>query len=353
MSTTLKEISSLEIDCHREELYQISSEIWHNPELAYEEHRAHSILTSYLEKKGFIVVRAYAGVSTAFRATFGRGQPNVCVLCEYDALPGIGHACGHNLIAEAGVAAGLGVQAVLEKSGDMSGTITILGSPAEEQYGGKVDIIKFGGFKDIDVAMMYHPSPYSVLKPVFVACGEWRVLFTGKAAHASAFPWEGVNALDAAVMAYNSISVFRQQMKPNHSIHGIIETGGNIMADTIPEKSEMLYFIRGPTITDTNTLMKKCRSCFEAAAQATGCTVEIQPIGHVYYDLLSNDALAELYMKNAQSLGLSLKEVIPEVGSTDMGNVSYEVPSIHPMLKIGNGEVYHTRDFTGMALATY
>lgn len=346
-SQAMKEVASLEIDSYKEELYQISSEIWHNPELAHKEHKAHSILTSYLEEKGFIVDRAYTGIPTAFRAVFGRGKPNVCVLCEYDALPGIGHACGHNLIAEAGIAAGLGLRAMLEKSGDTNGTVTILGSPAEEEFGGKVDLINNGAFKNIDVAMMYHPSPYSVLKPTFVAVAEWRVVFTGKAVHAAAFPWEGANALDAAVMAYTSISVFRQQMKPMHSIHGIIETGGTIVTNTIPEKSEMHYYIRGPTIADTDVLMKKCRNSFEAAAQATGCTVEIHPYGHVYSDLQSNNTLAELYMKNAQNLGLSLEEEIPEVGSTDMGNVSYNVPSIHPMLKIGTGEVYHTRDFTG------
>ena len=347
---SLKEVSSLAIDSHSEELCHLGSEIWHNPELGLEEHKAHSILTSYLEEKGFMVDRAYTGVATAFRATYGRGRPNVCVICEYDALPGIGHACGHNLIAEAGVAAGLGIQAVLKRCGDRSGTVTILGSPAEEIHGGKVDLINNGAFKDVDIAMMYHPAPYSVLKPVFVACAEWRVLYTGKAAHAAAFPWEGANAQDAAVMAYNFVSAFRQQMKPNHSIHGIIETGDSVTTNTIPEKSGLFYYIRGPTIADTNALLKKCKDCFEAAAQATGCTVEIQPVGNVFTDLQSNDALAGLFLKNAQSLGLSLEEVVHEVGSTDMGNVSYEVPSIHPMLKIGKGEVYHTKDFTGTQL---
>lgn len=349
-TSTLKELSSLEIDFHREELYQISSEIWHNPELAYKEHKAHSILTSYLEEKGFTVDRAYTGIPTAFRATIGRGRPNVCVLCEYDALPDIGHACGHNLIAEAGVAAGMGLRAVLEKCKDMNGTVTVLGSPAEEEFCGKVDLINNGAFKDIDVAMMYHPAPYSVLKPIFVACVEVAVGFTGKAA---AFPWERANALDAAIMAYNSISVFRQQMKPKQSVHGILKsTGNNFGGDIIPEKSEMNYYIRGPTIADTNVLMKKCQNCFEAAAEATGCSLEILRKGSSAYDLQSNNTLAELYMKNAMEVGLSLEEELPEVGSTDMGNVSYVVPSIYPMLKIGNGEVYHTREFTGMKPST-
>lgn len=341
---SLKEISSAEIDCCKEELECVSSEIWHNPELAHKEYKAHGILTKYLHEKGFAVDRAYTGIPTAFRATFGTGKPNVCVLCEYDALPDIGHACGHNLIAEAGLA---GLKAALEKNSDIKGTVTVLGSPAEEESGGKVDLINNGAFKDIDIAMMYHPSPYSVLKPVFVAMAEWIISFTGKAAHTAAFPWNGANALDAAVMAYNSISAFRQQMKPMHSIHGIITKGGT-KPNIIPKKSTMHYYIRAPTIKDTEYLMKTCKDCFEAAAQATGCTVEISTYGNVYSDLQSNDVLAGLYATNAHKLGVPMEEELPEVGSTDMGNVSYEVPSIHPMLKIGTGEVYHTRDFTGM-----
>ena len=343
---SLKDFSTVEIDTCKEQLYHVSSEIWNNPEVGYKEHKAHTVLTNYLEDKGFTVDRSYTGLPTAFRAVFGKGKPNVCVFCEYDALPDIGHACGHNLIAEAGVAAGIGVKAMLLKSGK-EGTITVLGSPAEESTGGKVDLINNGALKDIDIAMMYHPAPYSVLKPIFIAIIDWRITFHGKAAHAAAFPSKGKNALDASTMAYNSISVFRQQMKPMHSIHGIITNGGT-QPNIIPDKSEMEYYIRAPTLQDLEKLKKKCMDSFEAAAQATGCTVDITKLGNVYYDLQSNDILAALYQKNARNLGLVLNETVDEAGSTDMGNVSYHVPSIHPMLKIGNGEVYHTRAFTGM-----
>lgn len=346
----LKEVASAVIDKLSGDLYQLGNEIWHNPELGGEEFKAHSILTSFLVAQGFRVDRQYTGITTAFRATFGSGRPNVCVICEYDALPSIGHACGHNLIAEAGIAAGLGLKAALESSDTIKGTVTIMGTPSEEIIGGKVDLIKNGAFKDIDVAMMFHPAPYNVLKPSeLIACAEWKVKYTGKAAHASAYPWMGVNALDAAVMAYNALSVYRQQMKPQHSIHGVITDGGE-RPNVIPEKSELHYYIRAPTIAETRQLMKKCQDCFEGAALATGCTVEFVEEGNVYYDVQSNDILAKLFSKNASNLGLEMAETGGSLGSTDMGNVSYEVPSIHPMIKIGTGEIYHTRAFTGIQI---
>ena len=200
MATELKDVASVAVYAAQGELNKLSGEIWKHPELGFEEHKAHELLTSFLEKKGFSVERSFS-LKTAFRAKFGSGKPNVCVICEYDALPEIGHACGHNLIAEAGVAAGLGVKAALETSGAPGGTLTVMGTPAEEGGGGKVYLVEDGAFRDIDIAMMVHPSLYSVIKPGFVAIASYTVSFTGKAVHAAVAPWEGVNALDAAVMS--------------------------------------------------------------------------------------------------------------------------------------------------------
>ena len=340
----LKGKAAATIDSCEQDLFQLSNEIWKNPELAYEEYKAHELLTNFLEKKGFTVERSYTGIKTAFRATFGSGRPNICVICEYDALPEIGHACGHNLIAEAGAAAGLGLKAVLESSGAPEGRVTVLGTPAEEGDGAKVDLIENGAFEDIDLAMMVHPSPSNVIMPLFLALKQLEVTYTGKAAHAAAFPWEGVNALDAAVMAYNYISVLRQQIKPTWRVHGIALSGG---ADPsiIPDKSVVLYYIRTQSRAELDTFEKKVVSCFQAAAKATGCKVEIKKRGNVYDNLQRNVVLGKLYAENFKSLGMDYTLSEELTISTDMGNVSYTVPSIHPMYRIGCGEVNHTVEF--------
>ena len=348
----LKTIAAAAIDGCKQDLFQLSNEIWKNPELAYEEYKAHELLTNFLEKKGFTVERSYTGIKTAFRATFGSGRPNICVICEYDALPEIGHACGHNLIAEAGAAAGLGLKAVLESSGVPEGRVTVLGTPAEEGGGGKVYLIENGAFEDIDVAMMVHPTPFTIIMPSMLARTKVDVTYTGKAAHAAAFPWEGVNALDAAVMAYTSISVLRQQMKPDWRVHGIISNGG-VKPNIIPEKSEMEYYIRAPTATERDVVEKKVTACLEAAAIATGCQAEIHHLDPKlsYIDVISNPVLSKLFMQNLDGFGMNYQLTNDQAfsASTDMGNVSHVVPSIHPLYAIGTGEVNHTLGFTKSA----
>ena len=335
---TLKATSAAAIDGCRDELQELSGEIWRNPELGFEEVKAHELLTDFLEKKGFAVERSYTGIKTAFRATFGSGRPNVCVICEYDALPEIGHACGHNLIAETGVAAGLGLKAALESKGAPQARVTVLGTPAEEGMGGKVYLIENGAFEDIDLAMMVHPTPHSVVSPSILARVQLLVTYTGKAAHAAAFPWEGVNALDAAVMAYTSVSVLRQQMKPTWRVHGVITNGG-VKPNIIPEKAELLYYVRAPNAEELVELRRKVVACFEAAAAATGCQVDIREPDNqrAYINLMSSTSLAKLYASNLTLLGEQYEMEGP-LGSTDMGNVSYIVPSIHPTYAIGSGE---------------
>ena len=344
----LKEVASSAVQAAKDELRELSDGIWKNPELGFEEHKAHALLTSFLEKKGFAVERSFSGIQTAFRATVGSGKPNVCVICEYDALPDIGHACGHNLIAEAGVAAGLGVKAVLESAGAPAGKLTVMGTPAEEGWGGKINMIDNGAFGDVDVAMMVHPAPYTVVKPAFIAIAAYTVTFTGKAAHAATHPWEGVNALDAAVMAYSSISVLRQQMRPDWRVHMIITNGGS-KGNVIPEKTAMEVWVRAPTNDGVSKLALKAKACVEAAALATGCKYSFDLDGKLFESLRSNNTLALLYAENLRKKGFEdFQESCNETGSSDMGNVSHLVPSIHPMYKIGTGETYHTRDFASI-----
>ena len=349
MDNNLKKAASSTIDENTEELKTLSEKIWSLPELCYKEYEAHDLLTDFLEKKGFSVERSYTGIETAFRATFGSGRPNVCVICEYDALPEIGHACGHNLIAEAGVAAGLGLKAALEPSNAPKGRLTVMGTPAEEGGGGKIKLINNGAFEDIDIAMMVHPAPHSAIRLICTCISSLQVTYTGKAAHAAAFPWEGVNALDAAVMAYTSISVLRQQMKPTWRVHGIITNGG-AKPNIIPEKTSMEYYIRAPNKSDLASLRNKVDCCFEAAAKSTGCNVEILENMATYLDIANNSTLAKKFGDNWGALGASFDDIYELGGSTDMGNVSYTVPSIHPCYRIGSGsEVNHTREFTAVA----
>ena len=368
-SASLKEIACKAIDGCLDELRAASHAIWSKPELNYEEHEAHRILTSLLKSKGFDVEEHFT-LDTAFRARSGdlKAGPNVAVICEYDALPEIGHACGHNLIAEAGeknltsirqsvdinilgVAAGIGIRAALLERPDL-GRLTVLGTPAEEGGGGKVKMIESGVFADVDFAMMVHPCPYDGLHAEFLSIIELEVTYKGKAAHAAAFPWEGINALDAAVSAYTAISMMRQQMKPAWRAHGIITNGGT-KPNIIPEKAQLLYYFRAPDDKELSVLKENAIRVFHSTAKATGCEVEIRELTK-YSNLLGNPVLLKYYKENAASFGIkfvSMEEM--SSGSTDMGNVSYCVPSIHPMYSIGEKALNHTREFTDYSNTDY
>ena len=351
MTSLLKDAASAAIDRHAKELRDLSEEIWKTPELNFKEYTAHQLLTDFLEMKGFLVQRSYTGLETAFKATFGSGRPNVCVICEYDALPDIGHACGHNLIAEAGIAAGLSLKAVLVESTSIRnkdvallGMVTVMGTPAEEGGGGKAKLIDNGAFNGIDLAMMVHPSPYSCITPGFLAVAFLRVVYEGKAAHAAAFPWEGVNALDATVLAYNSISTLRQQMKPAWRVHSVITEGG-VKPNIIPDKSSMELMVRTSGREELNVLLERVTNCLRGAATATGVDITLYELAPRYDNLISNSVLARIFNENWSSFGVDAPMFFPGSGSTDMGNVSYVVPSIHPKFQVGSGEGIHTREF--------
>lgn len=364
MEEKLKAKACCAIDTLSKELLDLSDKIWNVPELMFEEHQAHETLTSFFEKHGFYVKRNYP-LDTAFIASNKpnriSNKPCVAVICEYDALPGIGHACGHNLIAEAGAAAAIGIKAALEDVTEgLDGHLLVMGTPAEEGGGGKILMLDKGCFDDVDFSMMVHPAPYDVVYIASLALQDVHVTFTGKAAHAAAFPWEGVNALDAAVQCYSSVSMLRQQMKPTWRVHGVFTDGG-LEPAIIPERSQLHFYLRAPTVNELEIFKVKFENCCRGAAEATGCAVEIEWHGFgkdnmAYQNIRTNAVLAELYQKHAESLGIqypprNVQETLP-TGSTDMGNVSHIIPSIHPYYCIACKGVNHTREFTESAGGT-
>lgn len=351
----LKQAACGVIDQWSDRLNQLSQDIWNLKELAFEEHKSHDVLVQFLKSIGFAVEPHYK-LETAFvaRATWegksgtgGGRPPHVALICEYDALPEIGHACGHNLIAEVGVAAGLAVKHSLDTSGQYPGKLSILGTPAEEGEGGKIHLIQDGVFDDVDVALMCHPGPFTDARPVFLGSKRFTANFHGRAAHAAGYPWEAVNALDGAVLAYTNVSALRQQMRPEWRVHAIITKGG-IKTNIIPEESEIRLHVRAPTDSGVIDLEKKVKACVMAAATATGCTVDITDAPNPYECLVTNETLARLYESNSELVGVAFpsghapKQVL---GSTDMGNVSHVVPSLHPVYTITTEAVNHTHKF--------
>ncbi|KAM9339635.1 peptidase M20 domain-containing protein 2-like [Symphorus nematophorus] len=357
----LKQRVSCCIDEAKAKLHALSQDIWTCPELAYEENKSHDRLVEFFRQEEGWKVEPHYKLQTAFRATWscgaggGREQQRVSVgfLCEYDALPGIGHACGHNLIAEVGAAAAVGLQAVLESTEEkllpVQVQVTVLGTPAEEDGGGKIDLLKEGAFDDMDVVFMAHPlqddAPYLPL----VAEHDVTIKYHGKASHASAYPWEGLNALDAAVLCYNNLSVLRQQMKPDWRVHGIIKHGG-VKPNIIPAYTELEYYLRTPSRAELLVLKSKAEMCFRAAAAATGCQVEVEYARNAFDNILRNRTLEDLYEKNGKSLGMEFttdEEVLNNAsGSTDFGNVTFVVPGIHPYFYIGSKALNHTEGYT-------
>ncbi|XP_034531675.1 peptidase M20 domain-containing protein 2-like [Notolabrus celidotus] len=351
----MKDDLQLCIDSQKNELYSLSRDIWSQPELAGDETHAHGRLVSFFTQDQTWTVESHYKLQTAFRASWGpmggrEGEPvlNVGFLCEYDALPDIGHACGHNLIAEVGAAAALGLRAALENQTELPVPvkITVLGTPAEEDIGGKIDLMKAGAFSDIDFVFMAHPAQQDASFLPCVAMDEVSVKYCGKASHASAYPWEGVNALDAAVLAYNNVSVLRQQLKPEWRLHGIIKHGG-VKPNIIPDFTELLFYLRTPLVRDLYILKEKAEACFRAAAVATGCEVEITYPSHEYHNILPNATLANLYENNGNILGMEFEEQPANFsGSTDFGNVSFIVPGIHPFFYIYTDALNHTKEYT-------
>src|SRR5262245_46767698 len=285
MSAVKDEIARA-LDRAGDELEQLSRKIHDHPELGYQEVKAAGWLTEFLGARGFKVERGIAGVDTAFRATLDTGDgPTVAIMCEYDALPGIGHACGHNVIAAAGAGAGVGLAAVRERL--PKGRIHVIGTPAEEGGGGKVKLIQGGVFQSVDAAMMVHGWDRWIGHQDLLGIVRVGFEFTGKAAHASADPWEGVNALDAVIQTFNNVSMLRQQLRPDARIHGIVTNGG-AAPNIIPEAAAALFYVRAAYLDYMWQLQRRVVACAEGAAQATGCQLKVVDYENAYEPMRRN-----------------------------------------------------------------
>jgi amidohydrolase len=349
MSTVKDEITRA-VDRLGDELEALSRRIHDHPELAYQEVQACGWLSDFLAAQGFKVERGVAGVDTAFRATIETGSgPTIAILCEYDALPGIGHACGHNVIATSGAGAGAALAAV--KSRLPQGRILVIGTPAEEGGGGKIKLIEGGVFRDVDCAMMIHGFDRTLLHQDLLGIARVSFTFTGKASHASADPWAGVNALDACVGTYTAVSMLRQQMRPDCRVHGIITNGGQA-PNIIPEQAAATFYVRAPRIETMWELYRRVVACAEGAARAAGAGLEVVQQEAAYEPLKSNRVMLDLFAANMRAVGLSEGAPIPDrLGSSDIGNVSQVIPAIQPMIGIApEGMAIHTRDFAGAAV---
>lgn len=354
MTETRRAIAAA-VDRLAPELDGLVREIHAAPELAFQERQAAALLTGFLERHGFAVERGVGGLETAFRATLGAGEgPTVALLCEYDALPEIGHACGHNLIAAAGAGAGAAVAAA--RAALPAGRVVVIGTPAEEGGGGKIRLIEAGVFAGVDCAMMVHGFDATWLSPAFLGNARVQFTFHGRAAHAAVEPWEGANALDAVIQTFNAVALLRQQMRPECRIHGIIREGGTAV-NVIPERAVALFSVRAPSLELLWPLFDRVVACAEGAARATGTRVDHARPASIYEPFRNNRALLTHFKANLATTELPgpHPDDLPgpvRTGSSDVGNLSQLLPTIHPMIQMAEpGTALHTRDFAAATLA--
>jgi amidohydrolase len=336
------------VESQRQQLIRLSLNIHDNPELGFKEEKASAWLTSYLEDSGFHVERGIAGLATAFRATYGQGSPRIALLAEYDALPKIGHGCGHNIIAASAVGAAVAGKPIIDQLG---GSIVVLGTPGEEVFGGKIDMVKAGTFKEIDVAMLVHPDVRNMPTEEALACSSLEVEFFGRPAHAAGQPHRGINALDAMILAFTSINSLRQHIRGDARIHGIITDGGEA-PNIVPAHSAAVFLVRALDDDYLAELKEKVLNCFIGASIASGARLEYRWRDRTYAPMKNNATLVQLFGQNLESLGRHVEAFDPRfgLGSTDMGNVSQVVPSIHPTIAIASPEVsIHTPEFASAA----
>ena len=330
-------------------LIDLSHRIHAKPELGFEEEHAAGWICDFLDDAGFKVERGVCDLPTAFTAKAGNGPLHIAICAEYDSLPGVGHACGHNIIAASSCGAAIAAAQVADEAGL---TIHLIGTPAEEvgNASGKILLLERGAFEGMHLAMMVHPAPFDAVEMKIIACSMFEVAYTGKESHASAFPELGINAADALTVAQTAIGLLRQHIRPADRIHGIVTHGGDA-PNIVPAHTRAKYIIRSETLNELDDLRRKVHRCFEAGAIATGSTMEIIGGDKPYAEMNHNAAIAELYRKNAESLGRTFPDFGPlrdrVTASTDMGNVSQAIPSIHPMIGIESGTaVNHQPEFT-------
>lgn len=339
-------VRSIETD-----LIALSHSIHSEPELAFEEFRSVAKITELLKRSGFDVRSGIADLPTAFDATFGSGDLVIGICAEYDALPEIGHACGHNIIAASAVGAGVALATVADRLGI---TVRVIGTPAEESGGGKIAMLEKGVFDDVAAALMVHPGPIDITGATSLALADIAVTFTGREAHASAAPEFGRNAADAATVAQVGIGLLRQHLSPGQQIHGIVSDGGTA-PNIVPARSEMLYYLRAETAWALSELTTRAEACFAAGALATGCTHEIRTVSPTYTELTPDPWLVATYREQIIDMGrtpLQLEwEGVRPLGSTDMGNVTNVLPGIHPVIGLdSDGAVTHQPRFAAACI---
>lgn len=346
-ASALKRRVTQRVDAHAAVLDDLALKIHARPELAFEERYASGLLIDALAAEGVEVRRRAGGLDTAFTAETGRGSPVVAILGEYDALPGVGHACGHNLMGTAAVGAFL---ALRDLGRDLPGTVRVVGCPAEERGNGKVHLIRDGVFGDVAAALMYHPGDRDEIDPLMLAMTSLDVEFFGKAAHAAAEPHEGRNALDALLLAWTALSALRLVVRSDSRFHGVITDGGKA-ANIIPDHAAARFMVRSPENAYLKELQRRVIACFEGAATQTGCELHYE-WSETCELVNTNRPLADAFAANAKTLG---REMLPRRpgdthGSTDMGNVTSVVPGIHPFLSITDGPMPgHSIEFAAAA----
>ncbi|MZD04438.1 amidohydrolase [Streptomyces sp. SID5785] len=328
---------------HAAQLTALSHALHDDAEPALQEHRSAARIADLLDSAGFTVTRSLAGLPTALQASYGSGDLVVALCAEYDALPGLGHACGHNVNGAASVGAALGLAAVADRLGL---TVRLVGTPAEEDIGGKVLLLDAGVFDDVAVAMMAHAAPDDSVGASSLAVGAWDVAFHGRPAHAALAPWEGVNALDALTVAQTAIGLLRQQLPPGSLVHGVVTHGGGAV-NVIPDLARARYEVRAPDLEQLTVVRDRVRACLEAGALAAGARLELEPHGRDFAELRQDPFLTDAYAAAARSLGRAPRSRHGEtMASTDMGNVSRLVPSIHPTIGYDTaGAKQHTAEF--------
>lgn len=345
---TLKAAVAAEVDARYDSLRALSQQIHDHPELAFQEVMASGWLCDYLEEAGFTVERGICELPTSFCASYGKGTPVIAILAEYDALPKLGHACGHNVIAAGAVGAGVASRHVVDACG---GSIRVIGTPAEELYGGKVLMAERGAFQDVDAAMMVHPGSTNRATNYFIACQTLEVEFFGKAAHAAARPHEGINALEAMLQSFAAINSLRQHIKDGSRIHGIITDGGEA-PNIVPAHSAGVFIVRAWEDRYLDSLKERVLNCFIGAAKATGARLEYHWGEARYATMQNNIVIAHAFQGNLQSLGrkVLLQDPGGSFGSSDMGNVSHLLPGIHPTIAVAPPTTaIHTPEFAEAA----
>lgn len=346
MTSDVKQAVQRGVSREADALVALSEALHADPETAWEEVRSCRRVADRLSHGGFDVTSSYLGLHTAFRATYGSGPVRIGLCAEYDALPGLGHACGHNLIAAMSVGAAL---ALAPAADELGLTVEVYGTPAEEGGGGKIELLDRGAFAGLDLALMAHPAPQDAAESEAFAVSHSHVRFTGKAAHAAAFPEHGVNAADAFTIAQVALGLMRQQLPSGVRVHGVMTSGGEA-PNAIPEVTEGRWYVRAGSLAELDDLEPRVWRCFEAGALATGCEVQIEPESKPYAEFRTDPAASAAYRRNAEALGRVFDPTDPMArmnrSSTDMGNVSQAVPAIHPFIGIGSAPwLNHQKEF--------